>query len=187
MRRTHPPYDAAYRQRIVELVQSGRTLASIAKEFGCTTKSIACWVKQAGLESPAQIDVLTTDEKTELTRLRREVRILREEKIISKKPRPGLPRKAQQCPSCVQIHESEPGRASDCDDEPSVVGDPERLLRVAETAPEPATAGGRLVGGQDSRGTRRVRWNVWCAANPSRIEGRGYANRCQACCSSDEV
>ena len=50
-----------------------------------TSSTIWKWVKQAGLDTGERQDGLTTDEKTELSKLRREVRVLREERDILKK------------------------------------------------------------------------------------------------------
>ena len=40
MHRSKPPYPAEYRSRIVELARSGRTIRSLAKEFGVTDTTI---------------------------------------------------------------------------------------------------------------------------------------------------
>jgi transposase len=44
--KTRPPYPAAFRQQIVELYASGRRIADLAKEFGCSEQSISAWVKR---------------------------------------------------------------------------------------------------------------------------------------------
>ena len=46
--KTRPPYPAAFREQIVELYASGRRIADLAKEFGCSEQSISAWVKRAG-------------------------------------------------------------------------------------------------------------------------------------------
>ena len=85
MHRTKPPYPPEYRRRIVELARSGRTLASLEKEFEGSENSIRNWLKQADLDEGRRADGLTTDEREELGRLRRENRSLREEREILKK------------------------------------------------------------------------------------------------------
>ncbi|MFL5347659.1 MAG: transposase [Hyalangium sp.] len=85
MPKTRPPYDPEFRQRILELVHSGRTLKSLSEEFGCTEQSIRNWQRQGGQATPERKEGLSSDEKEELTRLRREVRVLREERDILKK------------------------------------------------------------------------------------------------------
>jgi transposase-like protein len=79
------PYPPEYRQRIVDLVRSGRKLAAIAREFGVSEPTIRKWLKQADVNAGTRSDGLTSDEKSELARLRRENRHLREEREILKK------------------------------------------------------------------------------------------------------
>lgn len=80
------PYDLEFRHRIVELARKGdRSIASIAKEFGCADASIYKWIKQADLDEGRRKDGLTTEEREELGRLRKEVGRLREERDILKK------------------------------------------------------------------------------------------------------
>ena len=43
-----PPYPAAFRQQMVELVRAGRGISELAREFGCNASSIHAWVKAAG-------------------------------------------------------------------------------------------------------------------------------------------
>ena len=100
MPKSKPPYPAEFRARIVELARSGRTPWSLSKEFGITDQSIRNWVRQADLDSGARKDGLTSEEKAELSRLRREVKVLREERdILSKaaawfaQERVGTPKK----------------------------------------------------------------------------------------------
>ncbi len=85
MPKSRPPYPPEFRQRMVELVRSGRTPEELSREFEPTAQSIWNWVRQAERDEGVREDGLTTDEKEELRRLRREVRVLREEKEILKK------------------------------------------------------------------------------------------------------
>ena len=82
MPRTHPPYAAEYRRRIVELARGGRSITALAREFEPTVETIRQWIKQAGLDEGLRSDGLTTTEREELHRLRREIRGLREEREI---------------------------------------------------------------------------------------------------------
>ena len=43
-----PPYPAAFRQQMVELVRAGRGISDLAREFGCNASSIHAWMKAAG-------------------------------------------------------------------------------------------------------------------------------------------
>ena len=85
MPRTHPPYPKAFRQRMVELVRAGRSPDSLAREFEPSGQAIRNWVAQADRDNGRRADGLTTDERSELARLRRENARLREEREILKK------------------------------------------------------------------------------------------------------
>jgi len=81
----HRPYPAEFRQRMLELVRAGRKPDELAKEFELSAQTIWNWVKQADLDNGRRKDGLTSEEKDEVRRLRREVRALREEREILKK------------------------------------------------------------------------------------------------------
>jgi transposase len=85
MPRTKPKYPAEYKKRIVELARAGRTPASLAEEFGCDAKSVRNWVRRADLDEGRRSDGLTTEERAELSALRRRVKVLEEEKEILSK------------------------------------------------------------------------------------------------------
>ena len=85
MPRSRPPYSPEFRQQMVDLVRAGRTPEELSREFEPTAQSIWNWVRQAERDQGVRQDGLTTDEKEELRRLRREVKVLREEKEILKK------------------------------------------------------------------------------------------------------
>jgi len=85
MPKTHAPYAAEYRRRIVELARAGRSINQLAREFEPSANAIREWIKQAGLDDGLRSDGLTTSEREELVRLRRENRVLREEREILSK------------------------------------------------------------------------------------------------------
>ena len=82
MSKTRPPYPAAFRQQMVELVRSGRTPGELAREFEPSSQAIRTWVAQAARDGGERSDGLRTEEREEIRRLRREVRRLREERDI---------------------------------------------------------------------------------------------------------
>jgi transposase len=82
MRRGHGPYPPELRRRLVEMVRAGRSPTELAEEFEPSDQCIRNWVRQADRDRGQRQDGLTTAEKEELARLRREVRTLREERAI---------------------------------------------------------------------------------------------------------
>ena len=82
MGRTRAPYPPEFRRQMVELVRCGRTPEELAREFEPTAQSIRNWAAQADLDEGLRKDGLTTVERSELRRLRREVRQLRMEREI---------------------------------------------------------------------------------------------------------
>ncbi len=72
MGRTRLPYPPEFRKQMVALVRSGRTPESLSREFEPTAQTIHNWVKQADLDEGRRADGLTTAEREELRRLRRE-------------------------------------------------------------------------------------------------------------------
>jgi transposase len=85
MGRAQRRYAPEFRRQMVELHRAGRSFNSLAEEFGCTSWSIRKWVKQAARDAGRGDGGLTTAEREELTRLRRENRRLREEREILSK------------------------------------------------------------------------------------------------------
>ena len=78
-------YAPEFRRQMVELHRAGRGYDELAKEFGCTGGSIRYWVKQADRDRGRGDGGLTSAEREELTRLRRENRkLLQERDILSK-------------------------------------------------------------------------------------------------------
>jgi transposase len=83
--KTHRSYPPEFRRQMVELVRAGRTPEALGREFEPSAQAIRNWVRQADRDEGRRADGLTTDERAELTRLRRENRVLREEREILRK------------------------------------------------------------------------------------------------------
>jgi len=80
------PYPQEFREQILELVKLGRTPGELAREYGLTAQTIRNWrAQERARESGRGNGALPGSEKEELQRLRREVKILRQEKEILKK------------------------------------------------------------------------------------------------------
>jgi transposase len=74
-----------YKQGAVRLVlDEGRSVAGAARDLGLTESSLRNWVEQARADRTKGKTGLTTAEREELTRLRKELRILQEEREILK-------------------------------------------------------------------------------------------------------
>lgn len=87
MPKSRPPYPPQFRVEAVELARtSEKSIPTIARELGISDQALRDWVKQAdrdaGRGRPGE---LTTDEREELRRLRRENQVLRQEREILKK------------------------------------------------------------------------------------------------------
>lgn len=81
-RKTYPP---EFRRQLIELVRAGRSPESLAKEFEPSAQTIRTWVKQAARDAGERPDGLTSLEREELTKLRRELRQVKlEREILSK-------------------------------------------------------------------------------------------------------
>ena len=83
--KTHPPYPAAYREEAVRAMRAGRGPDELGRELGVSGQTLRNWLKQADLDEGVRKDGLTSEERLELSRLRREVHRLRQEKEILKR------------------------------------------------------------------------------------------------------
>jgi transposase len=98
MGRTRLPYPPEFREQMVALVRAGRTPESLSREFEPTAQTIHNWVKQADLDEGLRSDGLTTAEREELRRLRRENKQLRIEREILKKAAAWFARETDSVP-----------------------------------------------------------------------------------------
>jgi transposase len=79
-------FPGEYKAEVVELIRTtGKTVGRVAKELDLTETAVREWVKRADLDAGRRTDGLTTGEREELRRLRRENRDLREEREILRK------------------------------------------------------------------------------------------------------
>jgi transposase len=84
---------------MVELVRSGRMPEELAKEFEPSAQAIRNWVSQADRDEGRRADGLTTVERDELRRLRRENRQLKIEREILAKAAAWFARETDSVPS----------------------------------------------------------------------------------------
>lgn len=84
--KTRPAYPEEFRANAVRLLRSsGKSQREVANDLGCSSNSLREWAKRGDLDAGRRTDGLTSDERAELGRLRRENRVLAEERDILKK------------------------------------------------------------------------------------------------------
>ena len=98
MAKTRPPYPPEFRRQMVDLVRSGRAVEELAREFEPSAGAIRNWIKQADLDEGRRSDGLTTEEREELRRLRRDNKRLRMEQEILKKAAAWFARESNSIP-----------------------------------------------------------------------------------------
>jgi len=79
------PYPIDFRREAVALLKSsGKTVPQLASELGVSPQSLRNWCRQLDVDD-GRAQGLTSAERDELRRLRRELRIVTEEREILKK------------------------------------------------------------------------------------------------------
>ncbi len=84
---------------MVELARSGRSPEDLAKEFEPSSQAIRNWVRQADVDQGRRADDLTSAERDDLGRLRREVKQLKTEREILSKAAVWFARETGSIPS----------------------------------------------------------------------------------------
>ena len=86
MPRTRPPYPAEFKMEAVRLLRAkARTPRQLAVELGCSEQTLRDCLRRDELDRGVREDGLTTEERAGLVRLRRENRVLQQEKEILRK------------------------------------------------------------------------------------------------------
>src|SRR5437762_9921531 len=76
------------------VLDEGKTVSQVGRDLDVAQSVIGNWVKQARADRSDGKTGLTTEERAELARLRREVKDLRMQRDILKKPQPSSRRRA---------------------------------------------------------------------------------------------
>ena len=80
-----PHYPPEFKREAIELYRSSeRSIPKVAKELGIADESLRRWIRQQEIDS-GEREGLTTEERQELSRLPKEVRILKQEREFLKK------------------------------------------------------------------------------------------------------
>jgi len=99
MPKTRPPYPPQLRARLIELARAGRSPEELGRQFEPSGQTIRNWLRQADRDEGRREDGLTTEERAELRRLRRENKTLREERDILTKAAAWFARETGSIPS----------------------------------------------------------------------------------------
>jgi len=81
--KTRPAYPKEFRANAVRLLRSsGKSQRELAHDLGCSPNSLREWAKRTDLDSGRRTDGLTSEEREEFGKLRRQVKVLEEERAI---------------------------------------------------------------------------------------------------------
>ena len=130
-RRPRRQFDDDFKAQAVRLVlDEGKSVGSVARDLDLTETALRDWVKRARADRTHGKTGLTTAEREELARLRKENRILREEREILRKRQPSSRTSGGE----VSIHRGGEGAPCAQSVVPLLAGDAQRVLCMAGTA-----------------------------------------------------
>jgi transposase len=92
-------YAPEFRQQLIALAEAGRTPEALSREFEPSAQTIRNWIQQAARDAGRRTDGLTSADRAELARLRREVRRLKQERDILSKAAAWFARETNTIPS----------------------------------------------------------------------------------------
>ena len=85
MPKTRPAYPDEFRREAVQMLRAGRTPRELAESLGVSQQTLRNWRRQDEIDRRERDDGLTSDEREELRRLRRENARLKQERDLLKR------------------------------------------------------------------------------------------------------
>ena len=85
MPKTRPAYPEQFRREAIELLRAGRSPRELAESLGVSQQTLRNWRRQDQVDRHERDDGLTSDEREELRRLRRENARLTQERDLLKR------------------------------------------------------------------------------------------------------
>ena len=83
--KTRPAYPPEFRREAVQMLRAGRTPRELAESLGVSEQTLRNWRRQDQVDRHERDDGLTSDERDELRRLRRENARLKQERDLLKR------------------------------------------------------------------------------------------------------
>jgi transposase len=83
--KTRPAYPDEFRREAVQMLRAGRTPRELAQSLGVSEQTLRNWRRQAQVDRHERDDGLSTDERDELRRLRRENARVKQERDLLKR------------------------------------------------------------------------------------------------------
>jgi transposase len=83
--KTRPPYPDEFRREALQMLRAGRTPRELADALGVSEQTLRNWRRQDQIDRQERDDGLTSDEREELRRLRRENARLKQERDLLKR------------------------------------------------------------------------------------------------------
>ena len=172
---TNPAYPPEFRREAIRMVKASEEehpIPGIAREIGVSDGTLRSWVNQDEIDE-GEREGLTTEEKEELRRLRREVKTLRQEKEILRKAlrafamvktlMPSLPERRLGVGECFQAYRRGEGQLPGSGFVQDARSVEERLLRLGAAGRPPRGAARMLLS------QRRSARSIPGAARPTAI------------------